>query len=99
MVSSPDDANISDLGSILPNLGKLSIDDADDSLGLGGTSPTDFCQPNDQVDSSSGQQGIEPINEEWLERVYGGNSKPHVCYYTLPPSPACDAAHLQQAHV
>jgi hypothetical protein len=42
MVSSPDDANISDLGSILPNLGKLPLDDADDSLGLGGTLPTCF---------------------------------------------------------
>jgi hypothetical protein len=36
MVSSPDDANILDLGSISPNLGKLSVGDADDSLGLGG---------------------------------------------------------------
>jgi hypothetical protein len=35
MVSSLDDANISDLGSISPNLGKLSTDDADDSLVLG----------------------------------------------------------------
>jgi hypothetical protein len=35
MVSSPNDANISGLGSILPNLGKLSADDADDSFGLG----------------------------------------------------------------
>jgi hypothetical protein len=42
MVSSPDDANISDLRSISSNLGKLSTDDADDSLGLGGTSPTGF---------------------------------------------------------
>jgi hypothetical protein len=42
MVSSPDDANISDLGSMSANLGKLSIDDADDSLGMGDTSPTGF---------------------------------------------------------
>jgi hypothetical protein len=42
MVSSPDDANISNLGSISPNLGKLSADDANDSLGLGGTSLTIF---------------------------------------------------------
>jgi hypothetical protein len=35
MMSSPDDANVSNLGSISPNLGKLSTDDADDSLGLG----------------------------------------------------------------
>jgi hypothetical protein len=40
MVSFPNDVNISDLGSILPNLGKLSTNDVDDSLGLGGTSPT-----------------------------------------------------------
>jgi hypothetical protein len=36
MVSSPDDANIPDVGSISPNLGELSAGDADDSLGLGG---------------------------------------------------------------
>jgi hypothetical protein len=42
MVSSPDDASISDLGSISPNLGKLSTNDVDDSLGVGSTSPTDF---------------------------------------------------------
>jgi hypothetical protein len=35
MVSSLVDADISDLGSISPNLGKLSANDADDSLGLG----------------------------------------------------------------
>jgi hypothetical protein len=42
MVSSPDDANIPDMGSVSPNLGELSAGDADDSLGLGGTSPTGF---------------------------------------------------------
>jgi hypothetical protein len=42
MVSSPDDANIPDLGFVLPNLGELSVSDADDSLGLGSTSPTSF---------------------------------------------------------
>jgi hypothetical protein len=36
MVSSPDDANISDLGSISSNLGKVSTDDVNDCLGLGG---------------------------------------------------------------
>jgi hypothetical protein len=35
MVSSTDDDNIHDLGSISPNLGKLSIDDDNDFLGLG----------------------------------------------------------------
>jgi hypothetical protein len=40
MVSSTDDDNIHDLGSISPNLGKLSIDDDNDFLGLGGTSPS-----------------------------------------------------------
>jgi ribosomal protein S2 len=34
-VSSSNDANISDLGSISPNLGKLSADDANGFLGLG----------------------------------------------------------------
>jgi hypothetical protein len=42
MVSSPDDANIPDLGSVSTNLGELSTDDANDFLGLGGTSPTGF---------------------------------------------------------
>jgi hypothetical protein len=42
MVSSPDDANIPDLGSISQNLGKLSADDVNDFLGLGGNSPTIF---------------------------------------------------------
>jgi hypothetical protein len=37
MVSFPDDVDISNLGSISPNLGKLSADDANDFLGLGGT--------------------------------------------------------------
>jgi hypothetical protein len=70
MVSSPDDANISDLGSILPNLGKLSTDDVDDSLGLGAPCQSVFVRleipTNDRVDSSSSQQSIEPINEEKL---------------------------------
>jgi hypothetical protein len=68
VVSFSDDADIPGLGSISPNLGKLSADDANDSLGLGAP-----CQPafeslefpaNDQVDSPSSQQSIEPINEE-----------------------------------
>jgi hypothetical protein len=42
MVSSPDDANISDLGSISLNMGKLSANDVNGSLGLGGTLPTSF---------------------------------------------------------
>jgi hypothetical protein len=40
MVSSLDDANIPDLGSVSTNLGELSTDDANDFLGLGVTSPT-----------------------------------------------------------
>jgi hypothetical protein len=68
MVSSNDDANISDLGSISPNLGKVSTDDADDSLGLGAPRPPvskslEF-PTNDLVDSSSDEQSVEPINEE-----------------------------------
>jgi hypothetical protein len=42
MLSSPSDANIPDFGSVSTGLGKLSADDANDCLGLGGTSPTDF---------------------------------------------------------
>jgi hypothetical protein len=42
MVSSPDDANIPNLRYVSPNLGELSAGDADNSLGLGGTSPTSF---------------------------------------------------------
>jgi hypothetical protein len=42
MVFSPDDANIPDLGSVSTNLGKLYADDANDFLGLEGTSPTGF---------------------------------------------------------
>jgi hypothetical protein len=42
MVLSPDDANIPDLGSVSINLGKLSADDANDFLGLWGTSPIGF---------------------------------------------------------
>jgi hypothetical protein len=34
--------NISNLGSVSTNLGKLSVDDANDFLGLRGTSPTSF---------------------------------------------------------
>jgi hypothetical protein len=40
MVSSPDDANIPNLGFVSTNLGKLSADDANDFLGLGAP-----CQP------------------------------------------------------
>jgi hypothetical protein len=54
MVSFPADVDISDLGSILPNMGKLSANDAE-RLGF---------QRNDWVDSSSGQQNVKPINEE-----------------------------------
>jgi hypothetical protein len=67
-VSFPDDANISDLGSISPNLSKLSTNDTDDSLGLGAPHQQVFERlgflTNDQVDSSSSQQNVEPINEE-----------------------------------
>jgi hypothetical protein len=42
MVSSPEDANTPNLGSVLTNLGELSTVDANGFLGLGGTSPTDF---------------------------------------------------------
>jgi hypothetical protein len=44
MVFSPDDANLPDLGSILPNLGKLSADDGNDSLGLGGHHTNQFLK-------------------------------------------------------
>jgi hypothetical protein len=68
MVSSSDDANISDLRSISPNLGKLFANDANDSLGLGAPHQPVFKRlefpMSDQVDSSSGQQSVEPINEE-----------------------------------
>jgi hypothetical protein len=40
MVFSPDDAKLPDLGPISTNLGKLSTDDANGFLGLGGTPPT-----------------------------------------------------------
>jgi hypothetical protein len=54
----------------LPNLGKLSTDDVDDSLGLGAPCQSVFVRleipMNDRVDSSSSQQSIEPINEEKL---------------------------------
>jgi hypothetical protein len=56
MVSSLDDANIPNLGSISPNLGKLSVDD---SLGLGAPHQPVFKRlefpMNDRVDSSSSQ--------------------------------------------
>jgi hypothetical protein len=42
MVSSPDSANIPNLGHMSPNLCKLSNDDVDDSFRLGGTSSTGF---------------------------------------------------------
>jgi hypothetical protein len=68
MVSSPDDANIPHLGSILTNLGKLSTDDAIDFFGLGAPHQPVFERleflTNNRVASSSGQQIIEPINEE-----------------------------------
>jgi hypothetical protein len=67
MVSFPDDAGISNLGSILPNLGKLSTNDVDDSLGLGAPHQPVFERmefpTSDRVDSSSGQQSVEPTNE------------------------------------
>jgi hypothetical protein len=42
MVSSPNDANVPNLGSVSTGLGELSTDDANDCLGLGGTSLTGF---------------------------------------------------------
>jgi hypothetical protein len=68
VVSSSDDADILHLGSISPNLGKLSTDDANDSLGLGAPHQPSFERleflTNDRVDLSSSQQTIEPINQE-----------------------------------
>jgi hypothetical protein len=68
MVSSPDDANIPNLGSVSTNLGELSTDDANDFSGLGAPRQPIFKRlefpTNDRVDSSSGQQKIKPINEE-----------------------------------
>jgi hypothetical protein len=68
MVFSPNDANIPNLGSISSNLGKLSANDADDSLGLGAPRQPIFERlefpTNDRVDSSSGQQSVEPFNEK-----------------------------------
>jgi nitrogen regulatory protein PII len=68
MVSSPNDANIPDLGSVLTVIGKLSADDANDFFGLGAPHPTVFERlgfpMNDGVDASFGQQKIKPINEE-----------------------------------
>jgi hypothetical protein len=68
MVSFPDDVDISDLRSISSNLGKLSANVADDSLELGAPRQLVFERlgfpTNDWGDSSSGQQNIEPINEE-----------------------------------
>jgi hypothetical protein len=50
------------------DLGKLSADDANDSLGLGAPRQPVFKRleflTNDRVDSSSGQQKIDPINKE-----------------------------------
>jgi hypothetical protein len=57
-VSSPDDADIPNLESVSPNLGKLSADDADDSLGWEAPHQPVFERleflTNDRVDSSSG---------------------------------------------
>jgi hypothetical protein len=68
MVSSPDDANISDLGSVLSNLGKRSTNDVDGSLGLGAPHQQVFERlefpSSDQVDSSSSQESVEPINDK-----------------------------------
>jgi hypothetical protein len=65
MVSFLDDANFPDLGFASTNLGKLS---ANDCLGLGAPHQLIFESleflTNDRVDSSFGQQKIEPINEE-----------------------------------
>jgi hypothetical protein len=62
MVSSLVDADISDLGSISPNLGKLSANDVDDSLGLGAPHQPIFERMefpmSDRVDSSSSQQSV-----------------------------------------
>jgi hypothetical protein len=68
MVSFPDDADISNLGSISSNLVKLSTNEADESLGLEAPHQLVFERlgflTNDRVDSSSSQQNFEPINEE-----------------------------------
>jgi hypothetical protein len=67
-VSSPDDANIPNLGFVSKNLGELSTDDANDFFGWGTPHQLIFERlefpTNDQVDSSSSQEKIEPINEE-----------------------------------
>jgi hypothetical protein len=59
MVSFPDDADISNLGSISSNLVKLSTNEADESLGLEAPCQLVFERlgfpTNDQVDSSSSQ--------------------------------------------
>jgi hypothetical protein len=68
MVSSSDDANTPDLESISPDLGKLSVNDANGFLGLGAPCQLVFERlvflTDDRVDSSSSRQKIEPINEE-----------------------------------
>jgi hypothetical protein len=68
MMSSLDDANMPDLGSISSNLGELSTDDANDCMEPGAPRHPVFERleflTNDRVDSSSDQQKIEPINEE-----------------------------------
>jgi hypothetical protein len=68
MVSFPDDADISNLGSISSNLVKLSTNEADESLGLEAPRQLVFERlgflTNDRVDSSSSQQNFEPIKEE-----------------------------------
>jgi hypothetical protein len=68
VVSSPDDANISDLGSISPNLGKLSANDVDDSLGLGGGHLT-----NQFLKDQNSQRAIElihpPANKAWSQSM------------------------------
>jgi hypothetical protein len=83
MVLFPDDASIPDLGSVPTNLGKLSVDDANDFLGLGAPHQSVFKRlefpTNDRVDSSSSQQKIELVNEEKpmlkseIERTTTGN--------------------------
>jgi hypothetical protein len=63
----PDDASISDLGSISPNLGNLSTNDVDDPLGLGGYLTNWFSK------GWNSQQAIElihpPVNKMWSQSI------------------------------
>jgi hypothetical protein len=61
MVFAPDDVNLPDLGSISPNLGKLSTDDGVSHQLV--FERLEFSA-NDRVDLSFSQQKIRPITEE-----------------------------------